>query len=132
MELDSHSTKSPSCSTGTSALGFRASSAGSFSTCWTRRSTSAQVHSTLRTLIEEIRPSTFGLMELVFQAFDALDPAIDDGDHHGRRAAAAFIGPGLDDGLAHLFPPAGVDIGRPHVFGATFAPAGLTALVDQV
>jgi hypothetical protein len=64
IEFDSHSTKSPSLMTGTSAFGFRAMNSGA---CVERkpvpqssrvkgRFSSAQVHSTLRTLMDEVLP----------------------------------------------------------------------------
>ncbi|MNG31714.1 hypothetical protein D3C84_1175650 [compost metagenome] len=65
MVLDSHSTKSPSWITGTMALGLSAIKASS----WVERNpepqssrskascSSAQVHSTLRTLIDDALPS---------------------------------------------------------------------------
>src|SRR5688572_11222459 len=102
MAFDSQSTKSPSRITGKMALGLQASNAGSDSTCSNGRSSSAQVHNTLRTLIDEARPSTRSVMSLA--ALDALDAPVDDGDDHRRRRAAAFVGPDLDlrhPGLVH-------------------------------
>src|ERR1700742_4658342 len=103
MAFDSYITKSSSRITGTRRFGLHASSSGSCSTCSKRRSSSAQVHSTLRTLMEAVRPSMRNAMaRLLLLALDALDLAVDDGHHHGRRTVAAVVDPGLDDGLAHL------------------------------
>src|SRR6185295_19762817 len=119
MEFDSHNTKSPSRITGTRRLGFSASSFASFSTCSKCRSSSAQVQSTLRTLIEEIRPSTRSVMiELLLLAHDLLDDTVDDGDDHGRLAGAQVVHPGLDHGLADLGIAAGIDVRGAHIFDA--------------
>src|SRR5687767_8908531 len=133
MEFDSHSTKSPSWMTGTRRLGFCARSFGSVSTCSKCRSSSAQVHSTLRTLIEEVLPSTRSVMaKLLRLAADLLDAAIDDGDDHERFARAEVVCPGLDDGLAHLGVAAGVLVGRAHVFDPAFARGRRAAFPDQL
>src|SRR5262245_63181664 len=102
MAFDSYITKAPSRITGIRPFGLHASNSGSFSTRSKCRSSSAQVHSTLRTLMEEVRPSTRSVMNrLLLLALDALDSAVDDDHHHRRRSGAAVIGPGLDDRLAH-------------------------------
>src|SRR5688572_28209485 len=117
MAFDSHSTKSPSLMTGTRPLGFCASSFGSDSMCSKCRSSSAQVHSTLRTLIEEFLPSTRSvIVKLLRLAVDLLDAAIDDGHDHERFAGPEVVCPGFDDGFAHIVVAAGVHIGRTHVF----------------
>ncbi|MCY1307926.1 hypothetical protein D9M70_578940 [compost metagenome] len=69
MLLDSHSTKSPSWMTGTMALGFKARKAGSVvsrkpvpqSSRSNGRRSSAQAHSTLRTLMDEAFPRIFSM-----------------------------------------------------------------------
>src|SRR6185436_17025906 len=133
MEFDSHITNSPSRITGTSALGLCASNRASDSTCSNGRSSSAQVHSTLRTLMEEVLPRTLSVMRgLLLQPFDFLDLPVDDGHHHGRGARAVFVHPGFDDRLAHLGVAAGVDIGRTHVFDAAVAPGRCPALLRQL
>src|SRR6188508_2569775 len=132
MELDSHSTKSPSRITGTSRLGFIASSPGSSTTCSKCRSSSAQVHSTLRTLIDEVRPSTRSVIELPLLALYLLHVAIDDGHHHRRLAGAEVVGPGLDHGFADFHVPAGVAVRRAHVLDAAFPRGWRAALVQQL
>src|SRR6185503_11304563 len=133
MEFDSHNTKSPSRITGTSALGFFASSSGSDSTCWKCRSSSAQVHNTLRTLIDDVLPRTLRVMRrLLLQPLYFLDLAIDDGDHHGRGLRAVLVHPGLDDRFADLGIAAGVDVWSTHVFHAAVAGGGRTAFTRQL
>jgi hypothetical protein len=66
MAFDSHITKPSSSITGTIALGFFASRCGSDSRCSKGRSSSAQVHSTLRTLMEVFRPSTRSVIASYF------------------------------------------------------------------
>src|SRR5688572_21631432 len=131
MAFDSQSTKSPSWITGTMPLGLHASSAGSDSTCSNRRSSSAQVHSTLRTLIDEARPSTLSVMKLLL-AFEALDPAVDNGHDHGRRGAAAVVGPDLDHRLTGLVHQSGIPVAYHDVIDAGLARGGLAALGAQV
>src|SRR6185295_14008377 len=111
MVFDSQSTKLPSWITGTSRLGFFSSSAASCSTCSNGRSSSAQVHSTLRTLMEDSLPRTRRVMfESLLQTFDALDLSVDDRHDHRRRPGTPVIGPDLGSGLAGPNPQAIVAI----------------------
>src|SRR5690349_6748481 len=133
MVFDSHNTNSPSRITGTSRLGFCASSCGSLSTCSKCRSSSAQVQSTLRTLIDEVRPRTRSdMIQLPLLPLYLLDAAVDDRDHHRRLAGAQVVHPALDHRLTHLGVAAGVDVRRAHVLDAAVARGGRAALVQQL
>src|SRR5688500_9961256 len=108
MVLDSHSTKSPSRSTGTSALGLSARNSGvcvglkplPHSSCSYGRPSSVHSHSTLRTLIDVERPRICSMVAAFCSSTDQSNTPVQHLALRGvappgrRRPAAHEIGDG--------------------------------------